>query len=88
LSSNGNNSVIDYNITSFGSNTIVRAIANKNTIVLEIHTHNNDATYLLMNKERSMHSNVYDGMAVFENIEKGVYVLSENMKHFCVIEIQ
>ncbi|MDH7555015.1 MAG: zf-HC2 domain-containing protein [Spirochaetota bacterium] len=88
LSSKGNESIVDYNITSFSNPTLLRAIAHKDTIVIEIHTNSNDVTYWLINNEKSVHTNVYNGVAIFENIEKGIYLLSENMKDFCVIEIQ
>lgn len=88
LSNNRNLDVVDYKITWFSNPTLIRAIAYNNTIILEIHTQSNDAVYYLINKQGQLKANVYNGVASFDNIEQGMYLISENKKYFCVIDIK
>lgn len=79
--------VVDYRLPLPGSELPLRVIATDRGAKLEVRSADDSARYYLIGNRGYAVACVYDGVAVFERLGPGEYLLSENLKGFVGISI-
>jgi|GEM_PF-2186660 len=80
--------VADYRLPLAGGELSLRVIATERGATLEISSADDSAKYYLIGNRGYSVAFVYDGVAMFERLGPGEYLLSENLKGFVGISIR
>ncbi len=78
----GGAEVLDFRVPAAGGEFDLRVVGTGTSATVEVRAHDESARYYLVGPRGYSVTRVYDGIAVFERVGPGSYVLSRDLKDF------